>query len=420
MNRGATAAGQTLRALRHRNFRLFFFGQLASLIGTWMQSLAQGWLVWRLSHSEWLLGVVGFAQFSPILFFGLFGGIAADRFNRHRIVVATQTAALVQASLLAVLTLTGRITIWEIVALAAALGTINAFDMPGRQSFLVQMVGREDLGNAIALNSSIFNGARILGPALAGLVVGLWGEGACFAINAASFLAVLASLLAMRLEKPQARPPAESALKSLWGGLAYAFGTPPVRSLLILMTATSLTAFPFSFFLPAIAGGVLKRGPSSFGLLLTCSGIGALLGALAMAYRKSLGGLGRFAGLMSMAFGILLSLFALSTNFYLSCSLLAGCGFCMMSQMAAVNTCLQSLVPEHLRGRLMSLYTITFIGISPLGGLLLGRFAAHLGVQRVLAASALVTVAFGLVYWLAAGEACTPENLAGGEVGPMP
>jgi MFS family permease len=406
MNRGAVAAGQTLRALRHRNFRLFFAGQLLSLIGTWMQSLAQGWLVWRMSHSEWLLGVVAFAQFSPILFLGLFGGLAADRYNRHRIVLATQTAALVQATLLAALTLAGAITIWEIVALAALLGTINAFDMPGRQSFLVQMVGKEDLGNAIALNSTVFNGARIVGPALAGIVVGLWGEGACFAINAVSFLAVLASLLAMRIERAQPEPPSEGALKSLWGGLAYAFGTPHTRALLLLMTATSLTSLPFTFFLPAIAGGVLKRGPSGLGALLTCFGAGALIGALAMAYRSGLRGLGRIAGLMSMAFGVFLALFALSQNFYLSCGLLVGGGFTLMCQMAAVNTCLQSLVPEHLRGRLMSLYTITFIGLSPLGGLLQGRIADLFGVQEVVAAGALFTVVAGLVYCLTAGEVC--------------
>jgi len=412
---GATAAGQTLRALKHRNFRLFFVGQLLSLIGTWMQSLAQGWLVWRLSHSEWLLGVVGFAQFSPILLLGLFGGLAADRFNRHRIVITTQSAALVQASVLAALTLTGQIATWEIVVLAAALGTVNAFDMPGRQAFLVQMVGREDLGNAIALNSTIFNGARIVGPALAGIVVGLWGEGACFAINAASFLAVLASLLAMRLERSEPPRPSRGALQSLWEGLSYAFGTPHTRALLLLMAAVSSTALPFTFFLPAIVGGVLRRGPSSLGALLTCFGTGALVGALTMAYRRGLKGLGRLAGLMAMGFGLFLTLFALSANFYLCCAILVGCGFTLMSQMAAVNTCLQSLVPEHLRGRLMSLYTIAFIGISPLGGLLQGRIAAHLGVQPVMASGAILTVLAGLIYLLVSGDVCASEAVSAGE-----
>jgi MFS family permease len=393
-------AGQTLRALRHRNFRLFFFGQLFSLIGTWMQNTAQGWLVWRLTGSEWMLGLVGFAQLGPVFVLGLFGGLAADRFPRHRIVIATQAAMLAQATALAALTLWGVVTPWEIVALAALLGSINAFDMPGRQSFLVQMVGREDLGNAIALNSSIFNGARVVGPAVAGFVVAYWGEGACFAFNAVSYFAVLASLLLMRIERPPAAAREDSAFQSLREGFAYAFRTAHVRSLLSLVAATSFFGLPFSFFLPAIAGGTFKRGPSGLGVLMACMGLGALAGALFMAHRKGIGSLGRLAGLFSLSFGALLVAFALSGHFALSCALLAACGFCMMAQMASANTCLQSFVPDHLRGRLMSLYVITFVGLAPLGGLLQGRLAGVSSVQSVILAGGLITSAAAAVFLL--------------------
>lgn len=394
------AAGHTLRALRHRNFQLFFFGQLTSLVGSWMQSLAQGWLVWRLTHSAWLLGLVGFFQMIPVLLLGLIGGVVADRFDRHKVVTATQSAALVQAVILTALTLSGSITVWEIMALAALLGVINAFDMPGRQAFLVQMVGKDDLGNAIALNSSIFNGARIVGPAVAGFVVARWGEGVCFLVNAVSFLAVLASLLAMRVPKLEIRRREGGTWARLREGFAYSWKTPHVRALLSLVTLTSLFALPYSVFLPALAGGVLKRGASGLGVLMTSAGLGALLGALSIAHREGIRGLGRLTGDMAMAFGAALTAFGFSTNFWLSCFLLACIGFFMMCQMAATNTLLQSLVPEELRGRLVSLYVITFVGMAPIGSLVMGRVAAATGVQEVLVAGGLVTLAGGLVFRL--------------------
>jgi MFS family permease len=394
------AAGQTLRALKHRNFRLFFFGQLTSLTGSWMQSLAQGWLVWRLTHSAWLLGLVGFFQMAPVLFLGLLGGVAADRFDRHRIVIATQTAALIQSVILAALTLAGVITVWEILALAAVLGVVNAFDMPGRQAFLVQMVGREDLGNAIALNSSIFNGARIVGPAIAGFVVSRWGEGACFAVNAVTFLAVLASLFAMRLEKRTAARPPGGTWQRLQEGFAYSWRTPHVRALLTLVTVTSLFAFPYIVFLPALAGGVLNRDATGLGILMTFSGVGALSGALVLAHREGIRGLGRLTGHMAMAFGAALVLFGYSSDFWLSCFALALVGFFMMCQMAATNTLLQSLVPEDLRGRLMSLYVITFVGVAPVGSLIMGKVAERVGVQAAIMGGGLVTVVAGLVFRL--------------------
>jgi MFS family permease len=389
---------QTLRGLRHRNFRLFFFGQLVSLVGSWMQNLAQGWLVWRLSHSPWLLGVVGFAQFGPILLLGLFGGVAADRFDRHRLVLATQTGLLVQAALLTFLTLGGMVEVWHVVVLAAVQGAVNAFDMPARQSFLVRMVGKEDLGNAIALNSSIFNGARIVGPALAGLVTGLWGEGVCFLLNTLSFGAVLGSLLAMRLAPEGNRRTDSGPWRQIGEGFRYAWTTPHVRALLTLVTATSLFALPYSILLPAVAGGVLHTDARGLGVLMSAAGLGSLAGALAMARRRGLRGLGRMAGIMSLLFGLGLLAFSLSTVFWLSAALLAAVGFFLMSQMAAVNTLLQGLVPDALRGRLISLYVVTFIGMAPLGSLVMGNLAGRLGVQAVLGGGGILTALAGGVF----------------------
>jgi MFS family permease len=377
-------ASRTLRALRHRNFRLFFFGQLVSLIGSWMQSLAQGWLVWRMTHSTTLLGLIGFCQFAPVLVLGLVGGIAADRFDRQRLVIVTQTALFAQSVLLAALTLLGVIQVWQILALATLLGTVNAFDMTGRQAFLVRMVGREDLGNAIALNSSIFNGARIVGPALAGFVVERWGEGTCFAINAVTFLAVLGSLFAMKLDKQVLSAPPGNVGAYLREGFAYAWTTPQIRHVLGLLVAMSLFALPYSFLLPAVVGGLLKRDASDLGILWAFAGVGALAAALFIAARSGVQGLGRLAGLSAAAFGLLLAAFGLSTSFWLSCGLIAGLGFCMMTQLASTNTLIQHLAPEVLRGRVVSLYVITFIGVSPLGGLIQGGLAKIVGLREVL------------------------------------
>ncbi len=362
-----------------------------------MQNLAQGWLVWRLGGSPWLLGLVGFAQSFPVLLLGLLGGWAADRFDRHRLVMLMQTASLVPSVVLAALTLSGAVQIWHVIVLAAFLGAVNAFDMPARQAFLVRMVGLEDLGNAIALNSSIFNGARIVGPAVAGLVTGLWGEGACFALNALSFGAVLASLAAMRLDRERRRS-GPGAWHQIREGLAYAWRTPHTRALLGLITATSLLGLPYSALLPAIAGGVLGTDARGLGLLMSCAGIGSLAGALSMARRASLKGLGRHAGLMASLFGATLALFALSERFALSAALLVVLGFCFMSQMAAVNTLLQSLVPEPLRGRLMSLYVVTFVGMTPLGSLAMGHFSSRFGVQEVLFAGGVLTLVSAMAF----------------------
>jgi MFS family permease len=391
-------ASRTLRALRHRNFRLFFFGQLVSLVGSWMQSLAQGWLVWRMTQSTAILGLVGFCQFAPVLVLGLVGGIAADRFDRHRLVIVTQTALFLQSVLLAALTILGVIQVWQILALAVLLGTVNAFDMTGRQAFLVHMVGREDLGNAIALNSSIFNGARIVGPALAGFVVQRWGEGTCFAINSVSFLAVIASLLAMRLDKQIPNKPEGNVWAYLGEGFAYTWKTPQIRHVLGLLVASSLFALPYSFLLPAVVGGLLNRDASDLGILWSFAGVGALTAALVIAARSGIRGLGRSAGLAAAAFGLLLVGFGLSTSFWLSCALIAGLGFCMMTQLASTNTLLQHLAPEPLRGRVVSLYVITFIGVSPLGGLIQGRLAKALGLREVLVLGGLISTCAAVLF----------------------
>lgn len=390
---------RAFRALRHRNFRLFFAGQLVSLVGSWMQMLAQGWLVWRLSHSEWVLGALGFAQMGPVLFLGLFGGLAADRFDRHRLVVATQALLALQAVALAAVTLTGVVQVWMVLALGAFLGCVNAFDMSSRQALLLDMAGREDLGNAIALNSSLFNGARIAGPALAGWVVARWGEGACFAANAASYLAVLVGLLAMRFEvRPGPRVQGGAWVRELREGFAFAWGTPAVRDVLGLVVATSLLSAPYTIFLPAFAGDVFQSGSRGLGILMSCVGLGALAGALTVGYRKGTKGLGRLAGLSALGFGATVTAFSLSRSFWLSGALLMGTGFFLMTEVACANTLLQTLAPAALRGRIISFYVVAFIGVTPLGSLAIGRIAAWAGAPQTLAVAGLLTVAAAGVF----------------------
>lgn len=383
---------RAFRALRHRNFRLFFAGQLVSLVGSWMQMLAQGWLVWRLSRSEWLLGALGFAQMGPVLFLGLFGGLVTDRFDRRRLVLATQSLLAIQAVALSALTLTGVVQVWMVLALAALLGCIHAFDMSARQAFLLDMAGREDLGNAIALNSSLFNGTRILGPALAGWVVARWGEGACFTLNALSYLAVLGGLLAMRF--PDATGPLRPVSPwraELAEGFRYAWGTPRVRAILGLVVATSLLGVPYAVFLPAYAGEILGGDSTGLGILMSAVGLGALAGALAVGYRKSTQGLDRVAGAAAFAFGLGVAAFALSDRFWLSAGLLLFTGFGLMAEVACANTLLQSFAPERLRGRVISFYVVGFIGVTPVGSLILGKLAETFGAPRVLAVSGLLT-----------------------------
>jgi len=373
------------RSFRHRNYRLFFAGQLVSLIGTWMQTVAQAWLVYRLTGSPALLGLVTFASQLPILLLAPVGGVIADRYSRHRILLATQAAAMALAAVLAVLTLTDRVAVWEVFVLAGLLGAVNAFDISARQAFVVEMVGREDLPNAIALNSSMFNGARLIGPAVAGLLVAALGEGWCFALNAGSFLAVLAALLAMRLPARRTQRPPGKMFAQIVEGMSYVARTRPIRSLLLLLGLSSLTGMSYTVLMPIFADRILGGGPQTLGTLMSAAGFGALLAALSLAARPALRGIVPWIANGTLGFGVCLMLFSCSTNFWLSAVLLVGVGYTMMIQMASTNTLVQAMVPDAYRGRVMACYSMMFMGMAPLGALLAGFVAEHAGAPAAVA-----------------------------------
>lgn len=390
------------RALRHRNFRLFVSGQIVSLVGTWMQSVAQSWLIYRLTKSEMLLGTAWFCSQLPVFLLGPLGGLAADRYSRHRIVVITQTLSMLQALTLAALTLTGRVEVWHVFALATGLGIINAFDMPGRQSLLIHMAGKEDLLNAISLNSAIFNAARVVGPAIAGMLVAVVGEGVCFLLNGLSFLAVIASLLAMRLPRMERTPP-ESPWQHLVDGFRYAHRTGPLRMLLGMMAAASFATVPALVLMPFFADDIFHRGSRGLGLLMGAMGVGAVVGTLVLARRAQTSGL---TGVMFASAALLGSgfvLFAVSPSLYLSMGLMAVIGFSVMRQNTAANTLIQILIPDEYRGRIMALYSMTVVGIGPFGSLAAGALAARVGARAtVFAGGALLLVTTGLFrIWLA-------------------
>ena len=374
----------TLRALRHRNFQLFFSGQLISLIGTWMQTVAQAWLVYSLTKSALLLGSVGFASQIPVFLIAPFGGITADRVNRQRLVVANQTAAMILAGILAFLTLSGRVHVWHIFVLASTLGVVNAFDIPGRQSFLVDMVGKEDLMNAIALNSSMFNGARIIGPAIAGILVARIGEGWCFAANSISYIAVIAGLLLMRVHcAPRASK--HSPIEDIIEGFRWANHTRIIRALLLLLGLVSLVGMPYTVLMPVFADKILHGGARGLGILMGATGVGALFGALTLAAKTGVRGLGRWVAFACGSFGISLFLFSFSRSFWLSVALLLPAGYSMMLQMACSNTLIQTMVPDELRGRVMSVYSMMFMGMAPFGAFFGGALAHHIGAPLTVA-----------------------------------
>jgi MFS family permease len=411
----------TLRALKHRNFQLFFGGQLISLIGTWMQNVAQAWLVYRLTGSSLLLGSVGFASQFPVFLAAPLGGIVADRYNRHRVVIATQTASMILAFILAGLTLTHVVTIPEIFVLAALLGVVNAFDIPGRQSFLVEMVGKEDLMNAIALNSSMFNGARVIGPAIAGILVAKIGEGWCFFANAVSYIAVIVGLLLMRVPSRAFRPQG-SPLAHIIEGFRFVRETAPIRSLLLLLGLVSLVAMPYTVLMPIFADRILHGGARGLGILMGATGVGALFGALTLAAKTGVHGLGRWVTLSCAGFAIFLISFALSTQFWLSTALLVPVGYCMMLQMSASNTLIQAMVPDHLRGRVMSVYSMMFMGMAPFGAFLGGAIADGLGAPLAVVLGAVACLGgaalFGLRLPRIRGEArrlIVAQQMVGGE-----
>jgi MFS family permease len=377
------------RALRHRNFRLFFTGQSISLIGTWMTRVATSWLVYRLTGSALLLGTVSFAGQIPTFLLAPFAGVLVDRIDRRKLLVWTQVLAGIQSLAMAALTLAKVITIHEIIALSAFQGLINAFDMPGRQSFLVQMVSsgtgkpeKQDLSNAIALNSSMVNLARLVGPAIAGVVIAAVGEGYCFAIDGFSYIAVVLSLLLMRVPPSTLKRATTTMLEQLKEGWSYVVNFRPIRTILSLFALLSLMGMPFMVLMPIFASKILHGGPHTLGYLMGASGVGALVSALSLALRKSVKGLTTMIQIAAIMFGSGLILFGLSRNLVLSLFLMLIVGFGMMQGLAASNTVIQTLVPEDKRGRVMSYYTMAFVGMAPFGSLLAGALAHRFGAPH--------------------------------------
>ncbi|HEV3303142.1 MAG TPA: MFS transporter [Planctomycetaceae bacterium] len=373
------------RSLAHRNFRLFFAGQTTSLLGTWMQQTAMIWLVYRLSKeqgrdSAFLLGITNFAGQIPVLFLGLVAGVFSDRWDRRRIVIATQTLAMIQAFLLGILTVTNLITVGELIFLCFCLGCINSFDMPTRQAFMTEIVdSAADLPNAIALNSSMVNGARLLGPTIAGIVISFVGEAICFLINGVSFFFVIAALLAMKLNPRPRKSSHGSVVRGLHEGFVYAFGFAPVRAILLLVALTGLVGLPYIVLLPIFAGDILHGDARTFGFLAGASGVGALSGSLYLASRSTVVGLGRWIAGTAGTFGLALVAFSFSRNLYLSMVILSVAGFSVVVQLASSNTILQTIVDDQKRGRVMSLYTVAFLGMAPLGSLMAGSLASRIG-----------------------------------------
>jgi MFS family permease len=377
-----------LRALGSRNYRLYFAGQGISLIGTWMQRIAQSWLVYRLTDSVFLLGIVGFSTQIPTFLVAPFAGVLVDNKNRYRILLASQIFAAIQAFILAILVLTNTVKVWHIIVLGVVLGIINAFDMPSRQSLIVEMIeNRDDLSNAIALNSTMVNGARLVGPTIAGLLIAAVGEGICFLLNALSFLAVIAALLAMKLNLPPVQKKGIAMLSNLKEGFKYAFGFPPIRAILLLLALVSIMGMPYTVLMPIFARDILRGGPHTMGFLMGSVGVGALIGAIYLASRKSVIGLTKVLVFAASLFGAGLVLFSLSRNLFLSIVLLLFVGMGMMLQMATSNTLLQTLVDDDKRGRVLSFYNMSFFGMAPLGSFLAGSLASKIGTPA--------TVAFG-------------------------
>jgi MFS family permease len=386
-----------VRALRHRNYMLFFSGQTVSLIGTWMTRIATAWLVYRLTHSAFLLGLVGFSGQIPVFLLGPFAGVWADRWNRHHVLVVTQALSMLQSFALAILALTHHITVTDVILLSLCQGAINAFDMPTRQAFVIQMIeDRADLSNAIALNSSMVNASRLLGPSIAGAVIAVAGEGYCFLIDGLSYLAVIASLLAMVIIRKQEIKPRKRVRQELSEGWRYVIGFAPIRSILLLLALVSLVGMPYTVLMPLFAGRVLHRGAHTLGFLMAASGVGALISAGWLAARKSVLGLGRVIAAMACLFGSALIAFSFSRLLWLSLLLMVVTGFAMMQQMAASNTVLQTIVEEDKRGRVMSFYSMAFQGMAPFGSLFAGLIASHIGAPYTLAIGGCCCIAGGL------------------------
>jgi len=394
-----TGIARVFRALRYRNYRLFFIGQGISLIGTWMQQVAMSWLVYSLTNSAWLLGVVAFSGLISNFLLAPFAGVLVDRLDRHRILVVTQTLAMLQALTLAAVVLTGSAAVWNLILLSIALGLINAFDMPTRQSFVLDMVyNREDLGNAIALNSSLFNSARLIGPSIAGVLVALVGEGLCFLINGISFIAVIACLLAMRIAPTPARVAKEDFFRGMKDGANYAFGFPPIKYIIILLAFSALVAMPYPVLMPVFAGEILTGGADTLGFLMASAGVGALAGAIYLASRKNVFGLDKIIVVSSCSFGVGLICFSFSRLVVLSMLFMAVTGFGMVVQLAASNTILQTIADDDKRGRVMSIFVMSFMGLAPFGSLLYGGLADVIGAPHTLLIGGVCVLTGGVIF----------------------
>ena len=411
----APSALALLRVFRHRNYRLFFSGQLVSLMGTWMQSIAQGWLVYALTHSPFLLGVTSFAGQVPVFFMAMFGGVIADRVDRRRALMVTQSLSMIQAAILATLTLTDVVKVSEVIALAFCMGLVNAFDIPTRQAFTVDMVGRDDLRNAISLNSVMFNLARIIGPTAAGLLVAAAGEGVCFALNAVSYGAVLTSLFLIRVpERPQRA--AEHPLREIRAGAAYSWRSRQIRNSLLLVGICAAFGASYLALMPAVARDVLHQGSAGLGYLMGSVGLGALIGAYALARVPDIL-LSRTPMVSAAGFGLSLILFAHSHVLWLSMVLLLPTAFFLMLLGGSTNTIIQTVAHDHVRGRVISFYTMSFMGMMPWGSLVLGWLAGRIGVGEAVMIGGAICVLAAALAWQARGPAgvLMPPGAAPGE-----
>ena len=399
---------RTFVALRHRNFRLFWFGQLISLIGTWMQSIGQAWLVLELTHSAWLLGVVGALQFLPVMLLSLFGGVLADRLPKRKVLLFTQSFAMLQAVVLWILVASGHIQVWEVLVLASLLGLTNSFDMPTRQAFVVEMVGREDLPNAIALNSSVFNMARVVGPGLGGLIIAFLGIAPLFLLNTISFVPVIVGLALIRMNELHAlakrittsgETSKQSTLQSLREGLSYVFHTPSILLIIAVIGVISLFGINFNVILPLFATDVLHSGALGFGILSAAFGFGSLCSALWLAWGNRKPSV-QYLLIAALAFSVLEVFFALSHLYVLSLILIAAVGFAMIAFSANSNTALQTVTPDHLRGRVLSVYMVVFAGSVPLGNLFTGGLAHLYGAPISLLIGACLSLVAVIVGWI--------------------
>jgi len=387
------------RSLRNRNFSLYFAGQGISLVGTWMQQIAMSWLVYKLTRSAFLLGVVAFCNQFPTFLLASFGGVLADHWNRHRILLVTQTLSMVQAFIVAGLTMSGVISVWQIIALGIFLGTVNALDVPTRQSFLIEMIeDKEDLGNAIALNSSLVNAARLLGPSLGGILIAAFGEGICFLLNAISFLAVLGSLLAMRLVAKETAKKGSEIWAKWKEGILYAAHSVPIRTILLLLSLVSIMGMSYMILMPIMTTKVLHGGPKTLGYLMAASGVGALLGTFYLASRKNVVGLIRLIPFAAGLLGGGLVAFSFSRVYWLSGLMILVAGFGMIVQMAASNTILQTIVDDDKRGRIMSLFAMAFLGMAPIGSLLAGGLASKIGAPYTVCVCGLLCLVGSLFF----------------------